>query len=144
MLLCMYLYGKVSIEIVLERDVSLIPDRFGGSSFKEIGIRPRGLGKPLFKYVGNMHGNEVVGRQYLLENYGRDERVTRLIDTTELWILPSLNPDGYETSTEGSCSRGPGRSNAKNVDLNRDFPKQFDEPINVGFEQLARGRAKET
>ncbi|MGW1077953.1 M14 family zinc carboxypeptidase, partial [Streptomyces sp. NPDC002537] len=27
--------------------------------------------------------------------YGKDARITRLLDRTELWFLISANPDGY-------------------------------------------------
>lgn len=60
---------------------------------------------PMFKYVANMHGDESVGRQltiylarYLLDNYGKDERVTRLVNSTDIYLMPSMNPDGYENS----------------------------------------------
>lgn len=62
----------------------------------------RPIGRPMFKYVGNMHGNEVLGREmliafteYMVHNYGKDEQVTKLIDSTDIYILPSLNPDGF-------------------------------------------------
>ncbi|XP_076027482.1 carboxypeptidase D [Genypterus blacodes] len=92
-------------------------------------------GKPRFKYVGNMHGDETVSRQvlvYLLEEllggYGADPRLTRLVDTTDIYILPSMNPDGFEKSQEGDCSgEAGGRSNAKQKDLNRSFPDQFED-----------------
>ena len=89
-------------------------------------------GEPEFKYIGNMHGNEVTGRetllyliQYLLKNYGEDNDITDLIDNTRLHILPSLNPDGYTRATMGDYSGVTGRRNAHYVDLNRNFPDRF-------------------
>ena len=57
----------------------------------------RPLLRPMVKYVGNMHGDELAGRQvlialaeYLVHNYGVDDRVTRLLNTTEVMSLPSI------------------------------------------------------
>lgn len=61
--------------------------------------------RPSVKYVANMHGDESIGRQlmiylaqYLLANYGKDDRVTKLLNTTDIHLMPSLNPDGYASS----------------------------------------------
>ena len=76
--------------------------------------------EPEFKYIANMHGNEIVGREmmaFLLEdmgkNYKTDPKVKELIDNTEIFIMPTMNPDG-------SAKRR--RGNANWTDLNRDFP----------------------
>uniref|UniRef100_A0A4W4GVC5 Peptidase M14 domain-containing protein n=1 Tax=Electrophorus electricus TaxID=8005 RepID=A0A4W4GVC5_ELEEL len=91
-------------------------------------------GKPRVRYVGNMHGDEAVSRQvlvylieYLLTQYGTDPRVTALVNYTDIYIMPSMNPDGFERAIEGDCKgNSAGRDNAKHVDLNRSFPEQFD------------------
>ena len=113
----------------------------------------RQLRKPMFKWVANMHGNEAVGRQivmflakYLVDNYGQDERVTRLLNTTDVWLMPSLNPDGFAHGREGDCgsmaSGGVGRETATGVDLNRDFPDQFRDGSSQ--EDMLKNRAPET
>ncbi|KPJ13020.1 Carboxypeptidase D [Papilio machaon] len=90
-------------------------------------------GKPEFKYVANMHGNEVVGREmllllakYLCQQYtSGDERIQKMLNTTRIHLLPSMNPDGYERSRERDFGSIIGRANAHDVDLNRNFPDQF-------------------
>ena len=92
---------------------------------------------------------------YLLQNYGRNPRVTKLVNNTEIYLMPSMNPDGYEISNPGCSTFGglgglfgftgrSGRNNGNNVDLNRDFPKQFDERQDVDTRTLERGRQPET
>ncbi|XP_069085288.1 carboxypeptidase M isoform X2 [Pleurodeles waltl] len=91
------------------------------------------VGIPEFKYVANMHGDEVVGRemllfliQYFVQNYGTDPVVTGMINNTRIHILPSMNPDGFEKSAYlQQCPYQHGRLNQNMVDLNRNFPDAF-------------------
>jgi murein tripeptide amidase MpaA len=59
--------------------------------------------KPAFWTDGNIHAAELTAStavlyylHHLLENHGRDERVTRLLDTRAVYLCPRLNPDGAE------------------------------------------------
>ncbi|KAL6059488.1 Carboxypeptidase N catalytic chain, variant 2 [Balamuthia mandrillaris] len=91
-------------------------------------------GEPEFKYVGNMHGDETVGREvlirlieYLCETYTDETakehlRVKKLIDNTRIFIVPSMNPDGFELGT---------RRSSDSPDLNRAFPDQWQDPHNT-------------
>jgi hypothetical protein len=76
--------------------------------------------EPEFKYISSMHGDEITGRELTLnlideigEKYGRDPEITGLVNNTEIFIMPSMNPDGSELRQRG---------NANGVDLNRNFP----------------------
>ena len=106
-------------------------------------------GEPLFKYVGNMHGNEAIGRQiliylieYLLTNYEQQSRVKNLIDSTNIFIMPSMNPDGFEAAEEGDCNGVQGRPNANGKDLNRNFPDQFNNWATYDIDRDAEAETK--
>ena len=94
--------------------------------------------EPEFKYIANMHGDEITGREMMMmlieklaTSYEEgDERITQLIDNTEIYIMPTLNPDG---------SHHQRRSNSNYADLNRDFPDFIYDP-----ENSHAGREKET
>lgn len=96
-------------------------------------------GIPEFKYVANMHGNEVTGREHLLKlmdymceaiTVGNEdtEDVIWLLENTRIHIMPSMNPDGFELANklphdaQGKRDWLKGRANGNNVDLNRNFP----------------------
>lgn len=88
--------------------------------------------KPHVKFVANMHGNEPTGRElllqlmvYLVNSYPENPKVKFLLDETYIHLMPSMNPDGFEQATEGSCNNVKGRPNANGFDLNRNFPDFF-------------------
>lgn len=77
--------------------------------------------EPEFKYISSMHGDEITGRELtqfflsdLLKGYGKEAKITNLINSTEIYIMPSMNPDG---------SLRKQRANANGYDLNRNFPE---------------------
>lgn len=97
------------------------------------------VGRPEAKYVGNMHGDEVIGREmlihyadWMLMNYGQDIEVTQFLDSTRLHILVSMNPDGFEEAeVSRTCQSFTGRENDLGFDLNRNFPDYFEKNIYV-------------
>ena len=60
----------------------------------------------------------------------QEPEITKLVENTEIHIMPSMNPDGFEKAYTPnnwpSCDGVNGRNNARNVDLNRDFPTWHD------------------
>jgi len=55
--------------------------------------------KPKFKWIANMHGDETIGREimialiyYLILNSNTDTRVNQLLTSTDIYIMPTMNP----------------------------------------------------
>ncbi|WP_103068865.1 M14 family zinc carboxypeptidase [Aquimarina sediminis] len=93
-------------------------------------------------YTSIHHAREPVGLSqnlfymwYLLENYNSDPEIKILVDNTELYFVPIINPDGYiynqQTNPNGG---GYWRKNRRNnggtygVDLNRNYGYQWAAP----------------
>ncbi len=75
--------------------------------------------EPEVQWIGAHHGDETISAEvcyymieHLLENYGVDPNITWIVNEREIWIIPMLNPDGYESGS---------RYNADGIDLNRDY-----------------------
>ncbi|MDX1315436.1 MAG: M14 family metallopeptidase, partial [Eudoraea sp.] len=78
----------------------------------------------------NIHGNEIQGGEvclytiwYLMEYYGRIDKVTSLVDERVFYIFPSVNPDGRQYFMEGDG----GGARTGHVPVDSDNDGLFDE-----------------
>ncbi len=69
------------------------------------------MSKAAMYIEANVHGNEIQGAEvslytiwYLMENYGKIEMITRLVDERVFYIIPSVNPDGRQYFFEDTGS----------------------------------------
>jgi hypothetical protein len=102
--------------------------------------------EPEVFYMANTHAREIITPEiilyfmhYLIDNYGKDGYVTYLVNNRQIWLCPTINPDGHEYVFSGSSPSNYGdpmwwrknkRDNNSNgvfdpsgdgVDLNRNF-----------------------
>jgi hypothetical protein len=130
---------------------------------KQVGSRPAVL------YLSAQHAREWISPEvtrrllrYYLENYGSDDRVTGIVDSTELWFVLVANPDGYDyTFTEGNRlwrknladNNGDGDiTTVDGVDLNRNFATNWgydnegssDNPVSQTYRGLSPQSEPET
>lgn len=98
--------------------------------------------RPGVYYNGAQHAREPISAEvtmlilcHLIDNYGTDPEITFLVDNTEIWFIPLMNPDGHkividQTNTNwrknirdnnntGVINTGDG------VDLNRNYTHQW-------------------
>ena len=88
--------------------------------------------EPSVLFVGCHHAREWISVEvplylgkYLTDHYATDPEIASMVDNQQIWIVPVLNPDGYEYSRSTNRSwRKNRRNNGKNkygVDLNRNY-----------------------
>ena len=100
--------------------------------------------RPAVLYASAQHAREWITPEmtrrlmhYFLDNYGTDRQITRLVNTTELWFIPVLNPDGYDFTHDEENGDRLWRKNLRDnngdgvitvgdgVDLNRNFSTKW-------------------
>ncbi|GAA3490123.1 M14 family metallopeptidase [Streptomyces cremeus] len=98
--------------------------------------------KPATLYVSNQHAREWITPEmtrrlmhHFVNGYGKDAKITGLVDRSELWFVLSANPDGYDYTHTDPTNRnvrlwrknlrdtnGSGRTETGDgIDLNRNF-----------------------
>jgi hypothetical protein len=65
--------------------------------------------KPAMYIEANVHGNEIQGAEvalytiwYLMENYGRIDQITKLVNERVFYVVPTVNPDGRDHFLKGT------------------------------------------
>ncbi|MCU7723987.1 M14 family zinc carboxypeptidase [Actinoplanes sp. KI2] len=99
--------------------------------------------RPAVLYFGAQHAREWITPEmvrrlmhHVLDGYGADPAITRLLGTTELWFMPVANPDGYDITFTGDEFRYVRKNLRDNngdgvfgpedgVDLNRNFAEKW-------------------
>jgi carboxypeptidase T len=119
----------------------------GGNGIKWVKISDNpnsSEGEPQILYTAIHHAREPAGLSqlifymwYLLENYDSDPEVKSIVDTTELYFVPVINPDGYlyneKTDPNGGGFWRKNRFNGHGVDLNRNYDYYINGDPNNGI-----------
>ncbi|MFA6129151.1 MAG: M14 family metallopeptidase [Bacteroidales bacterium] len=90
------------------------------------------LSKAAMYVDANIHGNEIQGGEvclytiwYLMENYGKIDEVTRLVNERVFYIVPTVNPDGRQYFMEGDG----GNARSGHVPVDDDNDGLYDEDV---------------
>jgi hypothetical protein len=88
--------------------------------------------EPKVAFLGCHHAREWISVEvplqiadYLIKNYENDERVKAIVDSSEIWIIPLVNPDGLDYSILNyrlwRKNRRLNQDSSFGVDLNRNY-----------------------
>ncbi len=135
-------------------DVIEVGRSFEGRPILQVTVTNKQTGndvdKPAAFFEGGRHSGEVTSSEsvlwlikYLLENYGKDEKITRLIDTKAIYLRPQNNPDGSNLYLH-SAQRN--RSTVRPHDSDRDGLLDEDPPEDLdgdGIIYTLRWKVKE-
>ncbi|MEU5882761.1 M14 family zinc carboxypeptidase [Spirillospora sp. NPDC047279] len=98
--------------------------------------------RPAIVYQATQHAREWITPEmvrrllhHYVENYGKDAEITKIVDTTDLWFAPVVNPDGYDLTFQDGFrlwrkntrdNNGDGQiTGGDGVDPNRNFPYKW-------------------
>ncbi len=109
-------------------DIYVIAESFEGRPILQMTLTNKKTGKdtdkPAAYFEGGRHSGEITASesilwltQHLLENYGKDPEITKLIDTKAIYLRPQNNPDGSNMYLFTEQSN---RSTVKPHDTDRD------------------------
>lgn len=109
-------------------------------------------GEPVMLLMGAHHAREWISvevpfliAKHMLSRYGSDTLITRLVDHSEVWVIPMLNPDGHQHSVSTDRLWRKNRRNngdgSYGVDLNRNYGYQWGGSGSSGdpFSEIYRG-----
>jgi murein tripeptide amidase MpaA len=89
-------------------------------------------GAPAMLINGTQHAREWIATAVatcvadrLLDGYDRDPAIREFVDHTQLWVVPVVNPDGYQHTWSTDRYWRKNLRDRHGVDLNRNFPIGF-------------------
>src|SRR4030043_2185836 len=121
-------------------DLYEIGESFEGRPIMQVTITNKKTGKdtdkPAAFFEGNRHSGEITRAKcvlwmikYLLENYGKDPEITRLIEPKTIYLKPVNNPDGHNlylhTAQSNRSTVRPDDSDSDGL-LDEDPPEDLD------------------
>jgi carboxypeptidase T len=91
-------------------------------------------GKPVIFLNALHHAREVMTVEVVLDaaetlaaGYSRDAQIKQWLDTTEVWIVPMVNPDGSNKVWTADNMWRKNTSGSDGVDVNRNYPHRWNE-----------------